>query len=96
MTDETPTTERPLLDLLRYKWTLPILEVLSAGECRFSELRRSVGDAPSNVLSERLKQLQRVGVVSRTVEATSPPQVTYGLTTRGEEFLKVVDQIDRL
>lgn len=96
MTDEPPPTDRPLLDLLRYKWTLPILEVLSADECRFSELRRCVGDAPSNVLSERLKQLQREGVVSRTVEATSPPQVTYELTARGEAFVEVVDEIDRL
>lgn len=96
MTDEPPTTDRPLLDLLRYKWTLPVLEVLSAGECRFSELRRCVGDAPGNVLSERLKQLQREGVVSRTVEATSPPKVTYGLTDRGEAFVAVVEELDEL
>lgn len=96
MTDERPTPDSPLIELLRYKWTVPVLVVLADGEHRFNELQRSVGDAPSNVLSERLKQLERESIVSRTVADTSPPQVTYDLTERGLELARVVDEIEQL
>lgn len=96
MTDDRSTFDSPLIDLLRYKWTLPILAVLSEGEHRFNELQRAVGDAPGNVLSERLKQLEEETVVSRSVEATSPPRVTYELTDRGEDLARAVEEIERL
>lgn len=96
MTEDRPAVDSPLLELLRYKWTIPILAVLAEDEHRFNELQRSVGDAPSNVLSERLKQLEDVAVVSRTVEDTSPPRVTYALTDRGAALAEVVLEIARI
>ena len=96
MPNDPPPNERPLVDLLRYKWTLPVLCVLAEEPHRFNELRRAVGDAPSNVLSERLKQLEAESIVSRSVAATSPPQVTYELTDRGRELARVVDEIERI
>lgn len=96
MTDDRPTPDSPLLELLRYKWTIPVLNALSEREHRFNELRRSVGGAPSNVLSERLKQLEEESIVTRTVADTSPPAVTYSLTERGVELARVVDEIEQL
>lgn len=96
MTDDRSAIDSPLIELLRYKWTLPILEVLAEEEHRFNELQRAVGDAPGNVLSERLKQLEEEAVVSRSVEATSPPRVTYELTDRGVDLARAVEEIERL
>lgn len=96
MSDDDSPMDSPLVELLRYKWTLPIVHVLAEEERRFNELRRAVGGAPNNVLSERLKQLEAESLVSRSVADTSPPQVTYELTERGEALARVVDEIERL
>ena len=96
MPEDRQAVDSPLVELLRYKWTIRILGVLAGGDHRFNELQRSVGNAPSNVLSERLKQLEREAIVSRTVEDTSPPQVTYALTERGAELADIVHEIERI
>lgn len=83
-------------ELLRYKWTRPIVRVLAEEAHRFNELKRVVGDAPPNVLSERLKQLESADVVSRTVEETTPPSVRYELTDRGHELAGILEELERL
>lgn len=66
------------------KWTMLILEVLSEkGELRFTQLSREVPGISQKMLTQTLRQMERDGMVSRTVHAVVPPRVDYRLTNLG-------------
>lgn len=71
------------LDQVGERWTLLIVRELSLGPMRFSALARSVGGAPTDVLTKRLRKLEQHGIVER--RELEPPDSTtvYGLTTLG-------------
>jgi DNA-binding HxlR family transcriptional regulator len=81
------------MSLLGGVWTPEIIWNLSEGPRRFSELRRVVPAISAKVLSARLKDLEERGVVSRSVLATTPPSVEYGLTDLGEELIPAIRAI---
>ena len=86
-----------LLRLLMGPWTTYILWILrSNGPTRFGELKRKVAGVSAKVLSERLRMLAQAGVVHRQFKATIPPQVTYSLTSRGEELREVLDRLNEV
>ena len=65
------------LDAIGERWSLLIVRELSLGPLRFSELARSVGGAPTDVLTKRLKDLERDAIVSRReLGHPSPPPST--------------------
>lgn len=65
------------------RWSLLIIRELALGPLRFSELARAVGGAPSDVLTKRLRELEREGIVARR-ELGPPAAVTvYELTDLG-------------
>lgn len=51
-------------------------------------------DVPTSTLSNRLKQLEPTGTVSREVEDDSPPSVRYSLTEKGERLVALIEEID--
>ena len=66
------------------KWTMIILEVLNEhGELRFTQLARHVGGISQKMLTQTLRQMERDGMVTRTVHAVVPPRVDYKLTDLG-------------
>jgi DNA-binding HxlR family transcriptional regulator len=66
------------------KWTMLILEVLAeAGELRFTRLGERVGGISQKMLTQTLRQMQRDGLVARTVHPVVPPRVEYKLTQLG-------------
>lgn len=66
------------------KWTMIILEVLAEkGELRFTELSRQVGGISQKMLTQTLRQMERDGMVIRTVHPVIPPRVEYRLTDMG-------------
>ncbi len=82
---------RAISDILQRigdKWSVLILLKLARRPLRFGELRREVSDISQRMLTQTLRDLQRDGVISRTVFATKPPTVEYALTTLGESFLE--------
>ncbi len=81
------------MSLLRGVWTPEIIWSLSDGQRRFSELRRAMPVISAKVLSARLKDLEKRGVLSRTVLATTPPSVDYALTDLGGELIPVIRAI---
>jgi len=81
------------MSLLGGVWTPEIIWNLSDGQRRFSELRRAVPVISAKVLSARLKDLEKRGVLSRTVLATTPPSVEYALTDLGEELVPAIRAI---
>ncbi len=84
-----------LLRLLMGPWTTYLLWVLRCrGPLRFGALKREVPGISSKVLTERLRMLERAGVIYRDHKPTIPPQVTYGLTARGEDLGTVLDALN--
>lgn len=66
------------------KWTMLILEVLAEhGETRFTQLGRLVEGVSQKMLTQTLRQMERDGLVVRTVHPVIPPKVEYRLTDLG-------------
>jgi DNA-binding HxlR family transcriptional regulator len=74
------------IELVGSRWTGAVLQVLMAGPARFSTIREAVGDISDRMLSERLQELEREGIVSRTVLPEPPIRVEYALTAKGGEL----------
>ena len=73
--------------LLGKRWNGVILGTLVIGEVGFSELKRRVEGISDSVLSDRLSELQRVGLVVRTVQSGPPVSVTYALSASGNALM---------
>jgi DNA-binding HxlR family transcriptional regulator len=82
-----------LADVLGAKYAPHVLFALDAGDRRFSALRREP-DVTSSTLSRRLDALSCRGLVSRRVEATSPPTTWYALTDGGRAVAAALSTID--
>lgn len=78
---------RDVLDHLGDKWTTLILIALAQHSLRFSEVRRAVPDISKRMLTQTLRELERDGLIERTVHPTKPPSVEYSLTALGESLL---------
>lgn len=72
-----------LLNRVADKWTTLIIGLLENNPKRFGELRREVGGISQKMLTQTLRELERNGIVQRTVYAQVPPRVDYALTPLG-------------
>jgi DNA-binding HxlR family transcriptional regulator len=84
------------LDVVGDRWTLLIVrELVLRGPCRYTDLRNGLPGIASNLLSERLRELERAGLIAR--EDAPPPIATtlFRLTRRGEELERVLDELFR-
>ena len=75
------------------RWNAVILGVLSSGPAGFRDLSRAAGKISDSVLSDRLVELTRVGLVTRDVEPGPPVSVSYALTEAGSALLPALRQI---
>ncbi|MER7772481.1 helix-turn-helix domain-containing protein [Kitasatospora sp. NPDC096140] len=76
------------------KWSLLILMSLAAcGPQRFSELQRGVGGVSRKMLTQSLRNLERSGLVLRTVFPETPPRVVYDLLPLGRELAELVTPV---
>ena len=78
---------RMVLSRIGDKWTMLALVTLAAGPVRFGALRRRLQGVSQKMLSQTLRNLERDGVVSRTVATERPLRVDYELTARGRTLL---------
>lgn len=74
---------RTSLARIANKWTAMIVIALSGGPLRFGELRQAVNGISGKVLADTLRDLERDGIVDRTVYDQMPPRVEYQLTALG-------------
>ena len=74
------------VELVGKRWTGAILYVLLKSDrpMRFSEIAQAVPDLSDRLLSERVKELEKRGMVERRVTLSSPARVEYRLTSKGE------------
>ena len=84
------------MKLLRGAWTTNVVWQLSGGPRRFGELLRDIAGVSPKMLTVRLRELERKGVVERSVMPTSPPSVEYTLSDLGAELVPVIDSIVRV
>jgi DNA-binding HxlR family transcriptional regulator len=85
-----PAEVRDAAGLLARRWTMATLVACSSGAARFNEFRQSLPGVSPTTLSERLEQLERAGVVERTLVSGRPPHSEYRLTPRGERLAQAV------
>ena len=78
------------VELIGKRWTGAILFVLMDGPLRFSEIKPLVPELSDRLLSERLKELESVGIVERRVQDGSGGHVDYALTAKGAALEPVV------
>jgi len=77
----------PVVDIVFSRWTTPILWTLNEfGRLRFVELERLIGTITPKVLTQRLKQLERDGLISRRQYMEIPPRVEYEISDLGRSL----------
>jgi len=84
---------RTILDHIAAKWTSLIMLELSRGPQRFNALGRAMPDISKRMLTQSLRDLERDGLLLRTVYDTKPPSVEYSLTEMGYSFLEPLGQL---
>ena len=80
-------------EFLGKRWNGVLLATLLNGPATFSELRRSVHGISDSMLSDRLGELSRAGLVSRTVDEGPPVAVDYALTPAGTALLPALHEL---
>ncbi|RYE83556.1 MAG: transcriptional regulator [Hyphomicrobiales bacterium] len=86
---------RNVLDRVGDKWSVLLVCSLARGPQRFSALAREVPDISRRMLTETLRNLERDGLLTRTVFPTKPPSVSYELTGLGHELMAVLSPLIR-
>src|SRR5579884_2350481 len=84
------------LDVIGDRWTLLIVrELLLRGPCRYTDLQHGLPGIATNLLADRLRELEQAGVIRR--EAAPPPVATtlFRLTSEGEELEPVIRALGR-
>ena len=82
-------------EVLGKRWSLHILKNLSTnGIIRFNELKRLIPEISSTVLSQRLLELEREGLISKKIYSEIPVRVEYSLTPRSKELETILQQLN--
>ena len=82
-------------EILGKRWSLHILKNLSTnGIIRFNELKRLIPEISSTVLSQRLLELEREGLISKKIYSEIPVRVEYSLTPRTKELEIILQQLN--
>ncbi len=79
-----------MADILERRHVIPVLWASTAGATRFNEFRQAVRGVPPRTLSDRLRELERAGVLERHIVPASPPYPEYRLTTTGRRLAQIV------
>ena len=87
---------RKLEDVVGCKWSVSVLQSIGEGVLRPGALERHIAGISTKVLSERLRKLERYGLLAKKVYAELPPRTEYSLTPDGRKLLRIITQINEL
>lgn len=90
-TEQCPITNAMLM--VGGKWKPIIIFVLSTGKLRFGKIAFLIPIISRKVLTQQLRELERDGILTRTVYSETPPRVEYELTNMGRELLPVYNML---
>src|SRR5262249_52137177 len=82
-----------VLHVVGAKWTIPIVRELFTGAKRPSELSKRLRGINPKTLTDRLKDLEHWGLISRKAYQEIPPRVEYALTERGQDLVYVMEAL---
>ncbi|GIU68703.1 MAG: transcriptional regulator [Candidatus Pacearchaeota archaeon] len=92
--DKTCSVNKTLSRISK-KWALLILRELNDnGKKRFSVLVKEMKGISPRTLTKRLRELEKIGLISRKKFNEIPPRVEYELTKKGKELIKIVNYIE--
>ena len=81
------------IDIIGGKWKSVILYHLIDDKKRFNELRRLIPGVTQRMLTLQLRELERDGIVCRTIYKQVPPKVEYSLTEFGKTLIPIISQM---
>ncbi|MCS4541156.1 MAG: helix-turn-helix transcriptional regulator [Euryarchaeota archaeon] len=80
-----------IMDIVSKKWTLLIIGTLGNNQrLRYNEIIKKLTDISPKTLADRLKELEKAGLIKRDAFAEIPPRVEYSLTKDGEELRRAM------
>jgi DNA-binding HxlR family transcriptional regulator len=80
------------LSIFEGKWKWLIIDILSqAGTLRYGELKRNLPKITHKMLSQQLKELERMSLISRKAYQQIPPKVEYSLTSKGTTLEPIIE-----
>jgi DNA-binding HxlR family transcriptional regulator len=92
-----PEEVRRAADLLERRFAISVVYASFEGAARFNEYKAACGGRiPPRTLSERLRELERAGILERRVVTASPPYYEYRLTDRGRRLRPVFEALATL
>lgn len=80
-------------DVIGGKWKMPILWRLQKRVWRYNELRRELHGVSHKMLTQQLRELERHGLITRTVHPVVPPHVDYAITPLGVTTLPAIEAL---
>jgi DNA-binding HxlR family transcriptional regulator len=83
------------IELVGKRWTGAIMELLMGGPWRFTALRGAVPGLHDRLLSERLKELEAEGLITRRVYPKTPVHIEYAVTEKGRDLERVFAELHR-
>lgn len=82
-------------ELLGKRWTGLIIRTLLSGQKRFSDIAEAIPNMSARMLTERFKELDKEGIVTRKVYPETPVRIEYELTQKGYELQVVMNEIQK-
>ena len=97
MTEEAPICEhfQRAAELIGKRWNPQVVRALQTGSVRFGDIKAAIPHISDGLLSERLKELEAEGIVTRDVTPSTPVLIEYHLTDRGHDLTKVMDELGK-
>ena len=97
MTDEPPICQhfQRAAELIGKRWNPQVIRALQTGSARFGDIKGAIPQISDALLSDRLKELESEGIVTRDVTPSTPVLIEYHLTERGRALTKVMDELAR-
>lgn len=82
-------------ELLGKRWTGLIIRSLLNGAKRFSDIQEIIPNLSARMLTERFKELEEQGIITRKVYPEMPVRIEYELTEKGRDLEKTMDEIQK-
>ncbi|ENK1243929.1 helix-turn-helix transcriptional regulator [Clostridium botulinum] len=82
-------------ELLGKRWTGLIIRTLLNGQKRFSDISEAIPNMSARMLTERFKELEEEGIITRKVYPETPVRIEYELTEKGADLQTVMDKIQK-
>ncbi|MDD2447385.1 MAG: helix-turn-helix domain-containing protein [Tissierellia bacterium] len=80
-------------ELLGKRWTGLIIQTLLSGNKRFTDIEIAIPNISARMLTERFKELEQQGIITRHVYPETPVRIEYELTGKGKDLQKVMVEI---